>query len=236
MTEFSESSRQYFEVLYDENLSSEALVAVAGLERDIARQAEIIREKDRLVEEANDRASTDALTGLSNRRAFDNDLKLLAQDLASMNIHRQAEPHEQFSRVLILGDLDFFKLVNDVLGYEYGDTILAIVADLLKRSMRHDDLVYRLGGDEFAAIILVKQGKEDDAFRSIKEKFYLLLDELRGDGEPTPELEALQVIGISFAHGIFIDRPSSVDDLMDTVNTTMRRVKSIKEAKGTDLR
>jgi len=236
MSEFRESSRRYFEVLAEEGLSDEGVIAVAALKRVIFQQNEIIREKDRLIEEANNRALTDALTGLGNRGAFDYDLETTARDLASMNSHREIEPYEQFSRVLILGDLDFFKLVNDVLGYEYGDATLVSIANLLKLSMRHDDRVYRLGGDEFAALILVRKGMEMDAFRAITKKFYDHLNMLRDEDVLSPELEALRAIDASFAYGVFPETVSSVDDLTDIVNQTMRRMKSIKEAKGVGMR
>jgi len=236
MTEFIKSPVPYIETLLTENLSDEGLIAVAALRRIFTQQSELLAEKDRLVNEANDRASIDALTGLKNRGAFNQDLETLAGDLILMGHQRQTEPFAQFRWMVILGDLDYFKLVNDVLGYELGDATLVAIAQLLQESVRHDDRVYRLGGDEFAAIVPVMPGKEDAAFGAITQRFYYRLDEMRAGSEITLELEALQAIGISFAHGMFGSAPESVEDLAKTVAETMRRVKNIKEAKGTDLR
>lgn len=227
--EFAESPTPYFETLSRERMSGEARTAIAALHRIMAQQG-------RLLEEANDRAFTDSLTGLSNRRAFDHDLEMLAHDLASMNRQGQADSNERFRRMLILGDIDYFKLVNDILGYSLGDITLVAVAKLLRKSMRYNDKLYRLGGDEFAAIIIVKRGMESNTFRAVSEKFHRYLDDSRFSEEMSPELEALQAIGMSFAHGIFTDTPSSVDDLTCTVDETMQRVKDIKEVKKSDLR
>jgi diguanylate cyclase (GGDEF)-like protein len=237
MSEHTRRASLYFETLEQEDLSEDALLAVAGLRRIMLRQVEMLSEKDRLIHEANDRASTDALTGLKNRGAFDQDLQMLVNDLILMSHQRQTEPFAQFRWMVILGDLDYFKLVNDVLGYEFGDATLATIARLIQESVRHNDRVYRLGGDEFAAIIPVIPGKEDAAFEAITRRFYYGLELMRANqSEMSPELEALQAIGISFAHGVFGDVPKSADDLIKTVAETMRRVKNIKEAKGTDLR
>lgn len=236
MKEFIESPIPHFETLSNETLSDEALIAVASLQRVITQQAELLEEKDRLLDEANIRASTDALTRLKNRGAFDQDLQMLANDLILMRYQRQAEPFVQFRWMVILGDLDYFKLVNDVLGYELGDATLVAIAQLFQESVRHNDRVYRLGGDEFAAIVPVIPGKEDAAFEAITQRFYYGLEKIRAGREISLELEALQAIGISFAHGVFGDNPRSINDLTETVAATMQRVKSIKEAKGTDLR
>ena len=234
--EYIESPTPYIEILSQEGLSSAGVVALAALQRIITQQAETIVESNERADVATDMALTDSLTELGNRRAFDRDLRMLANDLASMNRRGQTEPPARFRRMLILGDIDYFKLVNDVLGFNFGDATLTSVAQLLRRSMRREDKIYRIGGDEFAAVIIVKRGMEDNTFRAIAWKFFRHLDELRFSGELTPELEALQAIGMSFAYGVFDDAPNSVDDLERTVNETMQRVKIIKEAKKADLR
>lgn len=236
MSEFTKLASSHFEILSHENLSEEGLIAVAGLRRIIARQTEMLSEKDRSIDEANVRASTDALTGLKNRGAFDQDLQMLTNDLISIGYQRKTEPFVQFRWMVILGDLDYFKLVNDVLGYELGDATLVAIAQLFQESVRHNDRVYRLGGDEFAAIVPVIPDKEEAAFEAITQRFYYGLEKMRTSSKMSLELEALQAVGISFAHGVFGDTPESTNDLMKTVAETMRRVKSIKEARGTDLR
>ena len=236
MTEFAEPHTPHFEILANEKLSDEGVIAIAALQRIITQQSEMLAAKDRLIEKLDKKASTDALTGINNRAAFDHDLRMLTNDLISMHVHRNTEPHARFKWMVILGDLDYFKLVNDVLGYEFGDATLTTVAQLLQASIRYDDKVYRLGGDEFAAIVPVMPDKEEEAFKAITQRFQSRLDEARMVSNTSPELEALRAIGVSFAHGVFIDTPSSVDDLMTTVADTMRRVKNIKETKSANLR
>jgi diguanylate cyclase (GGDEF)-like protein len=88
-------------------------------------------------------AKTDALTGLSNSRAFreqlDHDLALMA---------RSGDPLS-----LVYIDLDDFKSINDSYGHGAGDELLRHVADKLVESTRRSDTVARLGGDEFALIL-----------------------------------------------------------------------------------
>jgi diguanylate cyclase (GGDEF)-like protein len=85
-------------------------------------------------------ARNDALTGLFNRRTFN---ELLAQRLA------QADRSSR-SGALLFVDLDNFKLVNDRFSHQRGDEALKSVADKLKQGTRVGDVVARLGGDEFA--------------------------------------------------------------------------------------
>lgn len=93
--------------------------------------------------EAEERALTDALTGLANRRALD-----LALGAAIAATGRSRHPF-----ALMHVDLDFFKAVNDTMGHAAGDLVLANVAKVLKSSARKYDLVARVGGDEFVLLL-----------------------------------------------------------------------------------
>lgn len=86
---------------------------------------------------------TDALTGLLNRRAFDQHLD---------HACNQWERHRR-GFVLILGDLDYFKLINDRFGHLVGDQVLQAVAQRMSASLRRSDLAFRIGGEEFAVIL-----------------------------------------------------------------------------------
>lgn len=81
-------------------------------------------------------AHTDVLTGLSNRRQFDQDLPFL-------------QPGDH----LLVMDLDHFKRVNDEYGHTEGDAVLRRVALLLRGTLRPSDPAYRIGGEEFAVIL-----------------------------------------------------------------------------------
>ena len=87
-------------------------------------------------------ASTDALTGLPNRRSFE--ARLTAAIDAASSAHQVS---------LIFIDLDRFKTINDLLGHDAGDLLLRNVAGVLTDTMRTTDCIARLGGDEFAIVM-----------------------------------------------------------------------------------
>jgi len=89
-------------------------------------------------------ASTDALTGLINRRAF---MDRFAHELARSQRHGP-------SPTLLMLDIDHFKKINDKFGHPAGDAVLAHLAQLLKSSVRNVDIVGRIGGEEFAVVLV----------------------------------------------------------------------------------
>jgi diguanylate cyclase (GGDEF)-like protein len=103
------------------------------------------------VEEVSKRARTDALTGLANRRHFDEQLRRVAAET------------DRFGGTcsLILLDLDHFKEVNDRYGHEGGDAALKHVAQVLSEAVRTVDLCARYGGEEI--VILLPQTSADGA-------------------------------------------------------------------------
>jgi diguanylate cyclase (GGDEF)-like protein len=88
-------------------------------------------------------AVTDTLTGLPNRRLF--------QDRAEQAINRARRQGERAAVMII--DLDRFKEVNDTLGHRCGDLLLEEIAHRLRATLRESDTVARLGGDEFAVLL-----------------------------------------------------------------------------------
>jgi diguanylate cyclase (GGDEF)-like protein len=88
-------------------------------------------------------ASTDALTGLRNRRSF--------VELAERELARARRYNAEVALVLI--DLDHFKLVNDRHGHQAGDRVLANTAAILARELRDLDVIARHGGEEFAMLL-----------------------------------------------------------------------------------
>ncbi|MCA1770337.1 MAG: diguanylate cyclase [Halomonas sp.] len=104
-----------------------------------ARTAEL----DELVVKLEGFSYEDPLTGLKNRRHFD---ELLAHETG--RIEREGHP-----LALVLMDLDHFKQVNDRYGHEAGDQVLVQSATLLREHFRNADVVCRLGGEEFIAML-----------------------------------------------------------------------------------
>ena len=116
-------------------------------ERVRSRTAEL-----ELANEENHRlATTDELTGLSNRRGF----HLLAEQ-ALREVRRRGG-----SCALAYLDVDGLKAVNDVLGHDVGDALIVDVAHVLRGWLRQSDIVGRVGGDEFG--VLITEGHDDVA-------------------------------------------------------------------------
>jgi diguanylate cyclase (GGDEF)-like protein len=88
-------------------------------------------------------ASTDALTGLFNRRYFTEQSRMLFSE----SIRRDSD------LVCIMIDLDNFKTVNDTLGHQKGDELLCVAAEVMRSACRGDDVIARLGGDEFIILM-----------------------------------------------------------------------------------
>ena len=92
-------------------------------------------------------AITDQLTGVYNRRHFENFLNSILDRAKSL----------RFQVTLLLFDIDNFKKYNDECGHAMGDEILKETANLMKRCTREHDLVARIGGDEFAVVFWEKE-------------------------------------------------------------------------------
>ncbi len=110
-------------------------------------------------------ADHDTITGLFNRRRFEQELE---REVIAARRYRTG------GAVLVL-DLDYFKLVNDSLGHPAGDELIGIIGELLRRRLRHSDIVGRMGGDEFAVIL--PRADEAEARRTGES----LLREVRSD-------------------------------------------------------
>ena len=92
----------------------------------------------------------DALTGLYNRRAFNEKMQQLLEP--SDNHHRRALSYSP--SVYVMLDIDHFKLINDSMGHLYGDEVLLLLAQQMTNSFRENDLLFRYGGEEFAMVLM----------------------------------------------------------------------------------
>ncbi len=131
----------------------EALLGGISLDvtEELQREAELQRSRSEL-EMANRQlrqlASVDSLTGLSNRRVLDEQLRLVFQ-----KARRNAK-----SLSLLILDVDHFKMHNDRFGHTHGDSVLRLLAHCLKEQLRSTDLLARIGGEEF--VILLEETDE----------------------------------------------------------------------------
>ena len=93
----------------------------------------------RIMAETQLQAMTDGLTGLMNRRSFEN--------------RARAAPRQRCRPRVVMADLDHFKGLNDADGHETGDRVLRVFAETLRESVRSEDLVCRYGGEEFTVLL-----------------------------------------------------------------------------------
>jgi len=107
-------------------------------------QIENVTDRRRAEERLKELADHDSLTGLLNRRRFDEELRLTL-----LRLRRHGG-----QAALLLIDLDRFKAVNDTYGHKTGDEVLVAVGAALRARLRETDVLARLGGDEFAVIAL----------------------------------------------------------------------------------
>jgi diguanylate cyclase (GGDEF)-like protein len=151
----------------------------AGLLAALARgPLEIIWE----IEEVTRRARTDSLTGLANRRHFDEQLRRVVAET------------DRFGGTcsLLLIDLDHFKSVNDRLGHQAGDAVLKHVGQVMRDAVRTVDLCARYGGEELA--VLLPQTSQDGAVE--------LADRLRLMIQQRPTSHAGQVVPVTASFGV----------------------------------
>jgi len=99
-------------------------------------------------------ATTDKLTGIYNRRAFD-----IIIHQAMKEVHR-----DQFDLSVIIFDIDHFKKINDRLGHIAGDAVIQHIVDITRSSMRASDVMFRWGGEEF--LIILRGCNLDNAFNT----------------------------------------------------------------------
>ena len=120
-----------------------SVTSAAVIARDIS-------DRKRYEQRLRDLADHDQLTGLFNRRRFDQELK---RELA------RAGRYASHAAVLSL-DIDNFKSINDAAGHAAGDAVLTEMAQVLRDHVRPTDVVARLGGDEFAVLLSAIEPKE----------------------------------------------------------------------------
>lgn len=157
-------------------------------------------------------ANFDSLTNLLNRPALISELH--------QRIARAQREKLHFGMIFI--DLDNFKLVNDSLGHEQGDQLIAAIATRLLECVREDDIVARLGGDEFIVLTGESQSAEESAaecntcatrlLKAIQRPLALLGTELRNEAS----------LGIA----LFPDDGTNPNVLMRNADTAMYHAKS----------
>ncbi len=149
----------------------------------------------------------DSLTGLANRRLFENRIETAVTEAAR---------YGERLAVLYL-DLDGFKTINDSLGHEVGDEVLRLVAERLTEQVRRSDTVARWGGDEFA--ILLPQVTEEVAVAQLGERILFSV------GTPMDLGGVQRRITTSIGIAMYPQHAATADDLIRQADEAMYRVK-----------
>lgn len=155
-------------------------------------QSEKLRKANRRLVEL---SLTDSLTGLYNRRHFEDVMIAQLEDVQA----------DQTPCSLLLIDVDHFKRINDTFGHSVGDAVLRHFGRLLQDGVRQNDVACRVGGEEFA--IACKQTDGEDAFR--------LAERLRAAAEARPFIEDATRVPFTVSVGIATarQRPARLDDV-----------------------
>ncbi|HEX2575547.1 MAG TPA: sensor domain-containing diguanylate cyclase [Aquihabitans sp.] len=147
-------------------------------------------------------ARTDALTGLANRRRYDEHLTDLG---------------EARSITVLFADLDGFKLVNDRLGHAAGDHVIAAVGRRLHGLVRSTDLVARVGGDEFA---VVGHDLPAGTATALAERIIAAI------GEPVATPAGPATVGVSLGIAIGTDPGASIDAVTAAADAALYAAKA----------
>jgi diguanylate cyclase len=113
------------------------------LEKRLDQSYDMMRHMQREMDRIRREAATDGLTGLANRKSFDEQLKRV--------VGKSAKEGEIFS--LVMTDIDHFKTFNDTYGHQTGDQVLRLVGIALVNGIKGQDMAARYGGEEFAIIL-----------------------------------------------------------------------------------
>jgi diguanylate cyclase (GGDEF)-like protein len=156
------------------------------------------------------RATHDRLTGLPNRGAFIDYLK------DRMEIAKQM-PTPGFA--VLYMDLDGFKIVNDRLGHQTGDRLLANAAELISKSVRRTDLVSRIGGDEFTVLLdeITAPHEVERIAQRIINAFSRNISVRDGNVH----------VGISIGAAIYSDHHHTQEHILEDADTALYQAKSL---------
>ena len=203
------STQQTIEL--DESLLLGGIFAVGLLIYSMRRLNEQKRESRRRLaaeQRVRELAYQDGLTGLSNRRQFDDALRVAID----------SPPAPGAIHAVLLLDLNGFKKINDCFGHGTGDEVLIIVAQRLLSAMRGTDLVARFGGDEFA--ILSKHLIDAEAAASISRRVVQALD------APVSAGNTQHQIGAAIGIALFPTNAATIQELLRKADIALYRAKS----------
>lgn len=184
-----------------------AVTHVVGTGIDVTETRRLAADRAATEERLRHMADHDGLTGLYNRRRFE-------QELDRHIVHGR---RYGVDGALLVIDLDGFKQVNDGHGHRAGDRVLAAVATVLRARLRESDILARFGGDEFA--VLMPHGGAAEA----AELANLVVNAVRREvSTPAGALDA------SVGYALFEDATTSSDEVLSRADDAMYADKSLR--------
>lgn len=165
-----------------------------------AKQIELAITIADLFQAVKEQAITDSMTGLYNRRYF--------EEFINKEAIRARRQNQKFTVIGI--DLDHLKQINDVYGHNYGDIAIKAIAEVLKSNCRSIDVAARMGGEEFNLIL---PGVDSQGGMVVAERIRKAIESV--------ELEKIGHITGSLGVATFMEHSDDVDDLLEVVDHTM---------------
>ena len=211
LNEFSQAEHAENDILHVVNkLAEESKLMQETAEKFQSKLAEAYKEISSLrneLKESKQAAYKDALTGLNNRKSFDEDLELLC------NSH-----HSSLKLYLTIVDIDHFKQFNDDFGHQKGDQVIKVVASRLQKHADQLNAAYRYGGEEFC---ILSQFKDKTLVVEFCEKIRVDIERLALKDTKTGK--ALRSISASF--GIAEFNGDSCEGLVERADKALYQAK-----------
>jgi len=161
-----------------------------------------ITERKQMEEKLEEMSIYDSLTGLYNRNFFEEEMKRLSDGR-----------HNPLG--VIVCDLDGLKFLNDTLGHQAGDHMLANIAEILRQNFRSSDIIARIGGDEFAVLLTETESDE------VELMLQRLRDAVRDYNSTEPEMP----LSLSVGHALGDGETADIQPLFREADNRMYREK-----------
>lgn len=200
--EFGALAKQFNELSHSLNIANSELQSrVDYADKELIKTNNILLERSGelmdLNEEFKKLSVTDSLTGLFNRRYFE---ETLAREI------EVSKRHGDTNSLLVL-DIDHFKKVNDSYGHMHGDTVIKMIASVMKGRLRESDVLCRIGGEEF--VVICRRADKEDAIE--------LAEDIRKTVEEQVTYTGNDEIKVTISIGIVTVTKDNIDTYVENI-------------------